>query len=121
MLHKLIRFLIPFLVILGVTYLIHKTILDRFFNPVELINLSYGFNAIFTLVFTGVLIFLSKKNKDQLGFIFLIGSFVKIGLFLFIFTLYNINIQKSTFIDFFIPYAICLILEVYYVSKVLNS
>ncbi len=64
---------------------------------------------------------LRKKFKDQIGFIFLAGSFVKLGVFVAITKLSSIEVDKSVFLDFFTPYVISLVLEVYYVSKILNE
>ncbi len=123
MLQKIIRFIGLFILVVIGGYLTHKTIANQVFSSqnIDIINLSYIFNAGFTFLFTVTIILLSKKYKDQIGFIFLVGSFVKTGIFLALIKLNNIEINKNVFLDFFIPYLICLILEVYYVSKILKS
>ena len=61
---------------------------------------------------------------SQAGFIFMAGSGLK---FLFFFLLfypeYNSDGEMQTieFVTFFVPYAVCLILEVIYLSKQLNN
>ncbi len=112
-----------FLIVIGVSYFAHKTSADHIFlsKNIAIINLSYLFNAVFTFLFTIAIILLSKKYKDQIGFIFLAGSFVKTGIFLAIIKLNKLEIDKNVFLDFFIPYTICLLLEVYVVSKVLKT
>ncbi len=64
---------------------------------------------------------LREKFKDQVGFIFMAGSLVKLGLFLVISRVADLEIHKSVFLDFFIAYVICLILEVYWVSRILKD
>ncbi|MBQ0735299.1 hypothetical protein [Aquimarina celericrescens] len=123
MLQKIIRFVALFVIVVGGSYFVHHTIAYRVFSSknINIINLSYLFNASFTFLFTTTIILLSNKYKDQIGFIFLVGSFVKTGIFLALIKVNNIEIDKNVFLDFFIPYGICLILEVYYVSKMLKS
>ena len=123
MLKELLRFLFIFLVVVVGGYFIHLGIVTSFSldRNLEIINFSYVFNGIFTLLFVvGILVF-SNKFKDQIGFIFMGGSLVKIGLFIGISKLYDMDIDKNVFLDFFVAYVICLILEVYFVSRILKS
>ncbi len=117
------RFLFLFTIVIAGSYLIHMSIINAFLleRNINIIKLSYIFNSIFTFVFTFIILLLSKKFKDQLGFIFMAGSLIKIGVFIAISKLSDFEINKNVFLDFFIAYLICLILEVYYVSKILNS
>ncbi len=119
----LFRFLVLFFIILISTYAIHIGIINFFSlnRNMEMINLSYFFNAVFTMLLTSGIILGSKKFKDQLGFIFMWGSLVKLGVFLAIIKLSNFEMNKNVFLDFFVAYLICLFLEVYYVSRILNS
>ena len=123
MLKELLRFLFIFLVVVVGGYFIHLGIVTSFSldRNLEIINFSYVFNGIFTLLFVvGILLF-SNKFKDQIGFIFMGGSLVKIGLFIGISKLNDMDIDKNVFLDFFVAYVICLILEVYFVSRILKS
>ncbi|GAA4272194.1 hypothetical protein GCM10022258_14880 [Aquimarina gracilis] len=123
MLHSLFRFSLLFVVIVVGGYFIHTKCIEFFSldRNLKIINLSYLFNGIFTLVFTIGILLLSKKFKDQIGFIFMGGSLVKIGGFIAITKLNDIQIDKNVFQDFFVAYLICLILEVYYVSRILKD
>ncbi len=124
MLQNLVRFTMFFIIIVLGGYLAHKALIINHFvvgRNIEIVNLSYKFNAAFTFVFTLTIILLSKKYKDQIGFIFLVGSFVKTGIFLALIKMNNIEINKSAFLDFFIPYLVCLSLEIYYIAKLLNN
>lgn len=70
---------------------------------------------------------LDKKKttwQDRLGFVFMGGSFFKFLIFFIVFNpVYKSdNITTAIeFFSFFTPYAICLIIEVYYLSKMLNN
>ncbi len=123
MLQKVFKFTGLLIAIVIGTYFLHKTIASQAFlsENLDIINLAYLFNAGFTFLFTTTIILLSKKYKDQIGFIFLAGSFIKTGIFLALIKVNNVEIDKNVFLDFFIPYIICLILEVYYVSRMLKS
>ncbi len=120
---SLFRFLLLFVIVLTSGYCIHIGSINLFSlnRNMAIINVSYIFNAVFTILLTSGIILVSKKFKDQLGFIFMAGSLVKIGAFLVVINLYNFETNKNVFLDFFVAYVICLILEVYYVSRILNS
>ncbi|MFD2563598.1 DUF6168 family protein [Aquimarina rubra] len=122
MIKNLLRFLVIFLLVLLGVYFIHTWALDffSFHSNSTIVNLSYIFNAVYTFVLVTLILLLSKKFKDQIGFIFLAGSFIKLGVFVAITKLSSIEVDRSVFLDFFTPYVISLILEVYYVSKILN-
>jgi hypothetical protein len=117
------RFLFLFTIVITGSYMIHIGVINTFLleRNINIIKLSYIFNSAFTFVFTMLILLLSKKFKDQLGFIFMAGSLIKIGVFITISKLNNFEINKNVFLDFFIAYLICLIFEVYYISKFLNS
>ncbi|MGY3795261.1 DUF6168 family protein [uncultured Aquimarina sp.] len=117
------KFSLLFLLVLTITYFVHSTLISTatLENQTNILNFSYIFNGIYTLCLVIAIILLLKKLKDQIGFIFLAGSFLKIGLFL-AFTKFNsLEIDKSVFLDFFIPYLVSLVLEVLFVSKILNN
>ncbi|KAA1244347.1 DUF6168 family protein [Aquimarina sp. RZ0] len=120
---NLFRFLALFIIVLVSSYFIHTWILELFSLPgnISILTLSYTFNSVYTILLVSTIVTLKKRLKDQLGFVFLAGSFLKIGVFLAILKLTDLEIDKSVFLDFFIPYMISLSLEVYYVSKILNN
>ncbi len=123
MVKNLLRFSIFFLFILVGVYLVHIWVVDFFSLTanITIVNLSYFFNSIYTLLLITLILILSKKFKDQIGFIFLAGSFLKLGVFVAVTKLGDIEMDRSVFLDFFIPYVISLVLEVYYISRILNS
>jgi hypothetical protein len=86
--------------------------------------ISYGLNFILTVAIYGMVIMASKKQSAQGGFIFLFGSPVKFLLFLIILKpLFKADgeISGVELASFFVPYLVCLIYEVYLLSKTLNN
>ncbi|MDG1476805.1 MAG: hypothetical protein P8Q14_06640 [Vicingaceae bacterium] len=118
-----LSFLIPALIITagGHFYALDKLELPLFNNKIVLayiINISL---AIF--IYVGLYL-LRKKQESNLGFIFMTGSLIKFGIFFLIFYPgYKLDgeIQTIEFTTFFIPYAICLIIETYFLTKLFNS
>jgi Na+-translocating ferredoxin:NAD+ oxidoreductase RnfD subunit len=88
------------------------------------IILSYSVNYLLAL---GILYFVQSnfnKQASNTAFIFLLGSAIKFGVFFILFyPHYNADSQMQTteFAAFFVPYAICLTLEVLFLSKELNN
>ncbi len=123
MLQQIFKFSLLLLLCAGISYGIHFYVYKTFFPDasLQLINFSYKFNFGITFLFTSTILLASRFLKDQLGFIFLGGSFVKLGIFLFIIKTSQLSIDKSVILDFFIPYTICVILEIVYVMKILNQ
>lgn len=83
---------------------------------------TYLFNAVITLTIFSALMFLKQKYMSSLGFFFLAGSLVKIILFFLLFRPgYSADGLISTleFAEFFVPYAVCLFFEVFYMVQVL--
>jgi hypothetical protein len=78
----------------------------------ESLHFSYIFNLSFTLLFTDLIIILNKKLGQYLGFVFLGQMTLKIILFLFLKKFYIAGTFELTWQVFFLPYLICLLLEV---------
>jgi hypothetical protein len=118
-----LSFLIPSLILTAGShfYTLEKLQLPLFDNKIVLayfINISL---AIF--IYVGLYL-LRKKQESNLGFIFMTGSLIKFGIFFLIFYpeyKYDGEIQTLEFTTFFIPYAVCLIIETYFLTKLLNS
>ncbi|WP_416445561.1 DUF6168 family protein [Leeuwenhoekiella sp. A16] len=116
-------FLVVFGALLCLSFITHAGLLTNFFDspvPPEIL-FSYKFNFGFTFMFTLTIIFLSKKVADQLGYIFLVGSGLKLVLFLILTKIKGFSVDKSVFLDFFIPYITCLTIELYIVAKILKN
>ncbi len=88
------------------------------------IILSYIIN---TLLAIGIYLFLFYnriKHKESLGFLYMAGSFFKLVFFgLLLYPSYHKDgtVSKTEFFTFFTPYVVCLIIETYFLIKVLNS
>jgi hypothetical protein len=68
-----------------------------------------------------IFVFFEKKLIHQFGFIFLATGFLKLGLFFLGIKLLNLEINKSVFLHFFVPYIVCAGLEIFYLVRVLNA
>lgn len=122
MLKLLLRFSLFLFLFSGLSYVLHIAIYNEIDaeGSVELINFAYKFNIGITLLFTSTIILASEHLKEQLGFIFLISGFVKLGIFLFLIKTSQFEIEKSVFLHFFVPYVVCVVLEIIYIIKLLN-
>jgi hypothetical protein len=122
---ELIKFLTVLFLITAVTFAVHIVILHFLDKPLyaNLIVWAYVSNA---LVAGAILAFLLKAPpslKNSLGFLFMGGSFLKFALyFIFFLPLYKEDggIDNYEFSTFFVPYAVCLILETTLLINKLN-
>ncbi len=82
--------------------------------------LAYGINYVAVIA---LLLFLNKIKSlvaNSLGFVFLIGSFIKIALYFLLFQPHykaDETVTKLEFFTFFIPYFVCLIGETLFFKK----
>ena len=106
----------------GLSYGIHYAVVISSFSEetLGLVNFAYKFNVGITLLFTSTIIFASNHLKEQLGFIFLVSGMVKLGIFFYLIKSSGFVLDKSVFLHFFIPYALCLVVEIIYISKILK-
>lgn len=121
-----ISFAIKAVFLLTLAFAIHLVILNAFHFPLfeNRIVLSYIVNLILVIIIFGTLYLLKEKYKSQLGFLFLVGSFLKFAVFFILFyPFYKLDniITKLEFAAFFVPYVIGLILESVSLSKWLNK
>jgi len=114
------------LMVLFIILGIHLSVL--YINNLPLLQhkiiLSYTVNIFLVIVIFLFLYFYRIKYKEQLGFLYLIGSFLKFFVFFILFyPSYHKDghISRIEFLTFFIPYASCLIIETFYLIKLLNS
>lgn len=108
-----------------ITFILHSFCLKQI--EVSLLEnkliLAYVFNTLYAIFSIHLLYFFKKKYRDQLGFFFMGLSLFKFAFFFILFhPTYKAdnNISTIEFTSFFTPYIICLISEVYVVSKLLN-
>ena len=76
------------------------------------LEFSYSFNLLFTFIFTNIILILHRKIGQHLGFVFLAQLTLKIILFLVLKKFYVEGAFELPWQTFFVPYIICLIVEV---------
>lgn len=119
-------FIIKTILVLSVVFCVHLLILSVLQLPLfeNRIILSYILNVILIITIFGILYMLKNKYRDQLGFLFLAGSFLKFAIFFIVFyRFYKLDgiISRVEFAAFFVPYIFGLILESVSLSKWLNK
>ena len=126
MIKQLQVFGIKLLIALSVVFGIHSVIL--YFLGISLLqNLlipSYITNYILALLIFFILVKLKKKYLDLLGFVFMAGSFVKFGVYFIFFNpvfKQNGSVSSEEATAFLTPYLLCLIVETFYLIKLLNN
>lgn len=84
---------------------------------------AYFINGLLAVVIFLVLYFLRKKQRDQIGFLFMFGSFLKFAFFfIFFYPSYKADgdITRLEFMAFFIPYIFSLLIETMSLIRLLN-
>ncbi|MCJ7467314.1 MAG: DUF6168 family protein [Maribacter sp.] len=112
--------------ILGLAFLAHSTLLDKFgFPPFgNKIVLSYLINAVLALIIYSSLFVFRNRLKNYIGFLFMGGSFLKfIFFFLLFYPGYSADgvMDKMEFAGFFVPYAISLVIETVFTAQMLKN
>lgn len=88
------------------------------------IGLSYALNFVLALIVFFMVAKASEKQNAQAGFVFVFGSALKFVVFLLVIKpLFKADdiISGIEIASFFTPYILCLIFEVYTLSKQLNN
>lgn len=85
---------------------------------------SYVINAIMAIVIFNAIDRIKKTKPEIAGFVFMGGSALKFLVFFIVF--YPIfkedgEISKPEFLSFFTPYTLCLVVEVFFLLKLLNK
>jgi hypothetical protein len=117
-LQLILYILLTFIIHLGILFLLDKPIFDNKIIESYLIN-----------IFTAFLLYYiidrhKARFKDNIGFIFMLSSYIKFGLFfIFIYPYFDKNSTDLTieFVTFFTPYSVCLIVETMALIKLLNK
>ncbi|HBR53346.1 MAG TPA: hypothetical protein DEA82_03820 [Flavobacteriaceae bacterium] len=123
---KTLQFLAVLILALIATFGIHILVLFLVDEPLfsNQIGLCYAVNFLLAAFIYVVIQQTFKNNSTIAGFVFMAGSFVKFIIFFLVF--YPIfqqdeMMQTSEFATFFVPYAVCLAIEVVVLSKQLNN
>jgi hypothetical protein len=126
MINPIINFSLKLAGVLGVVFAIHIGVLYYLNLPLfeNLIIASYLTNFILATLIYAMLYLLQNKYLDMLGFIFMGGSFLKFGIyFIFFHPQFKQDdiILKLEATSFLIPYLSSLIVETYFLVKLLNK
>jgi hypothetical protein len=123
MILKALKFTLVFSFIIGLAYILQVKFIQPILTTEEavLVKFSYVFNFAFTYILLLNIILFQKKLKDNLGFVYLGISMLKFGIFFFLIKFQNIEINKSDFLHFIIPFVLCLGVEIFYVVRILNT
>lgn len=123
MILKALKFTLIFSFIIGLAYILQVKFLQSTISDQDaiLIRFSYLFNFVFTYLLMLNIILFQNKLKDKLGFVYLGVSMLKFAIFFFLLRIENIEINKSDFLIFILPFVICLGIEIFYVVRILNS
>ena len=124
--NPIVQFLIVLTLSLGFAFLLHITVLNAKGLPQfdNLIVLSYVVNSILAAIIFIALYIFRGKLKNQIGFLFMGGSFLKfIFFFLLFYPAYKMDGEMSRleFAAFFIPYGISLVIETVFTAKMLKK
>lgn len=119
-------FAIKLLIALSISFVFHSTILYYLGISVfeNLLISSYITNYFLALLIFFILVKLKKKYLDLLGFVFMGGSFVKFGVYFIFFNpifKQNGTVSSQEATAFLVPYLLCLIVETFYLIKLLNN
>ncbi len=121
-----LKFLAILFAVLAFAFSIHLLALDAMAKSLwdHKIVLAYVINFVLAAIILFLVLYNLKPQSAQAGFIFFGGSLLKFLVFFLVFQpSYKADGEMQTieFVTFFVPYAICLVLEVFYLSKVLNN
>ena len=124
--HPIIQFLLVLIFSLGLLFFSHTRVLHTlgFSENGDLIVLSYLINGILATLIYMLLFIFRYKLKNQIGFLFIAGSFLKfIVFFIFFYPIYKEDGEMSTleFAAFFAPYALSLVIETIFMAKMLKK
>ena len=119
---RLSIFAIVLLSINALLYLIPGTGLsmDGFVYPLPV---TYLFFYVFSAVIIAVLVFISLKNKEQLGYAFLLLTGAKMALSYILArpVINKVSENPTEKINFFVIFILFLIIEAYYTARLLNN
>jgi hypothetical protein len=124
--NPIVQFISFLIISLGAIFFIHITVLEINELPQygNLIVLSYVVNGILAATIFVALYTFRNKLKNQIGFLFIGGSFLKfIFFFILFYPVYNADGEMSglEFASFFIPYGISLVIETIFTAKMLKE
>lgn len=113
---KVIKTLLLLAAVLIPAAFIHRLILGSLNKALALQEyvFSYGVNFIMAAIIIVALLKLPERYKSSLGFFFLFGSLFKFIVYFILFLPHykaDGELSKVEFMAFFVPYALCLVVE----------
>ena len=120
------KFIFTLFTVLAIIFGLHIWVTHEmnFSLNISKVGISYFVNYIIAIaIFKLFTVFIGKKS-ELLGFIFLFGSLFKFVIYFLVLRPIiseTESISKVEFSFFFIPYAICLVIEIYFLVKTLHS
>ncbi|WKK66573.1 DUF6168 family protein [Lutimonas zeaxanthinifaciens] len=122
----LFKFSSGLIIILSVVFAIHIFILQQFDLPLfeNRIIEAYVINCVLAILIYFSLYYLKNKMAEQLGFLYMGGSFIKfLFFFIFFYPFYKQDggLDSLEFAAFFVPYVISLIFETFGVIEFLKK
>lgn len=127
MLKNLFSYIIVFIILGTISYFAQISFFnENLFNIFELLQKAYIFHLLFSLIIVVGFKVLSKNSRffEQLGFIYLVLLVIKIIAFIAAFYPYFLGgepLPISYRAALLIPVCLFLILEVFFISKILRS
>jgi len=124
--HIFTKFSLTLIIVLSIVFGIHIFVLSQLELPLfdNLIIASYLVNCSLALVIYLSLFLLKNKMSEQIGFLYMGGSFVKfLFFFIFFYPYYKLDggLDSLEFAAFFVPYVISLIFETLGVMEFLKK
>ena len=122
----LFKFSSGLVIVLSVVFAIHVFVLKQFDLPLfeNRIIEAYVINSVLAILIYLSLYYLKNKMAEQLGFLYMGGSFIKfLFFFIFFYPFYKQDggLDSLEFAAFFVPYVISLIFETFGVIEFLKK
>jgi len=123
---SMLMFAITITVLVSALFLVHVFVLDSYFPDyvISKILVSYSLSLTLSVLSFLVLILGSRKLTENLGFIFMWTSFVKFGVYLFVFKFLFVLDSDPRGVDLsmlLVPYLSTLFFEVYFMTRLLKD
>lgn len=87
---------------------------------IDFIKFSYQFLFGLGFLFFVPLLLLKDKMPNQLGFIFLGSSFVKLIILMILVKMELFDLEKNQLLHFFVPYVLSSAIEIFFISRELK-
>lgn len=120
---KLVRNCAGLFLLWGLVYLLHRYLVWPHLESVSLnfLNFSYRFNGIASVMVIVTSILIGLFSKEFHGFLFMVFGAIKIVLFILIAQKMGFELGKQLVLHFFIPYAIGVGIEIYFLTQELKG